>query len=258
MQFRASIYVVLGAVCALFGCNSGPSVSLGLKHSYTDAEIAQGEQDRKDFLEMSASQLPVSNEWIKILNFQLGAKNWVPTVGAVYVKDRTDMGRPKKLVGTSVSPSEHVICYDMVMYRAIRKEHPNLAEDLRLYIASRALARDVQCTLYNDYKSMDLSRTSKNKDLVEAFENQTDYLVGVSWKHDDKLKLSRDRLTLIMTAIQDYLDKNVEDPKDNEGVQFATGSGNIQQRVDWIVKGYESGKVHAHDDEFANLAKHKA
>ncbi len=246
---------VLGAV-GVFGGLALPSLLRPHQNTYWTAPLSeeQANEDRKlyavqdRFVQVTSK---AETTWEGIFKNQVGRE-----YGAVVPHCRI-VDRPHKeldgkgdYVGTVYSKSNHWWSFDGVLFDEFLKKYPDDAGHILTYMAAHAMAHDVQRNLYPSTE-----RWYQQDDRLKGpdhllFELQDEYLTGICLKHWEGFPSDEETVKRLLTELSEVVKTRLHGRDADRFTDCSFLYGTVDQRVEWILKGAQSGRIHKFDNMF--------
>ncbi|HNQ26834.1 MAG TPA: neutral zinc metallopeptidase [Aquaticitalea sp.] len=163
---------------------------------------------------------------------------------------QTACGGASSASGPFYCPGDHKVYMDMSFFEELKTRFGAKGGDFAIaYVTAHEVGHHVQTLLGTSNKVRQLqqnqSKAEANK-LSVAMELQADFYAGV-WAYHNKKYLEPGDIEEALSAANAVGDDAIQKRMQGHVVPDSFTHGTSQQRIEWFMKGYQSGDIRQHD-----------
>ena len=237
----------------LFGGETGKAVAPLLEQFNQAGQTTQVvneadlTEEQKEIKAFTATVLADTEDvWEKIFAENNLGTYQKPTLVLFTDAVQTACGNASSAVGPFYCPGDHKLYMDMSFFEELRTRFGAKGGDFAIaYVMAHEVGHHVQTLLGTSKKvrqaQQGLSQKEANK-LSVALELQADFYAGV-WAHYDKQYLDADDIDEAISAANAVGDDAIQKRMQGQVVPDSFTHGTSKQRVEWFMKGYNTGDI---------------
>ena len=212
-----------------------------------EANEADLTEEQKEIKAFTATVLADTEDiWTKIFKDNNLGTYQKPTLVLFTNAVQTACGNASSAVGPFYCPGDHKLYMDMSFFEELRTRFGAKGGDFAIaYVMAHEVGHHVQTLLGTSKKvrqaQQGLSQKEANK-LSVALELQADFYAGV-WAHYDKQYLDADDIEEAVSAANAVGDDAIQKRMQGQVVPDSFTHGTSKQRVEWFMKGYNTGDI---------------
>ena len=237
----------------LFGGETGKAVAPLLEQFNQAGQTTQVvneadlTEEQKEIKAFTATVLADTEDvWEKIFAENNLGTYQKPTLVLFTDAVQTACGNASSAVGPFYCPGDHKLYMDMSFFEELRTRFGAKGGDFAIaYVMAHEVGHHIQTLLGTSKKvrqaQQGLSQKEANK-LSVALELQADFYAGV-WAHYDKQYLDADDIEEAVSAANAVGDDAIQKRMQGQVVPDSFTHGTSKQRVEWFMKGYNTGDI---------------
>lgn len=218
----------------------------------TERELSEAEKKQGEFVSVVFAD--TEDVWGKIFEEQ-GSSYQQPKMVLFTDGVQTECGGASSAVGPFYCPADQKVYIDLSFMDELKTRFGAQGGDFATaYVIAHEVGHHIQTLLGTSAKvrqmQQGLSEKEANK-LSVALELQADFYAGI-FAHYNKQYLEEGDIEEAMSAAQAVGDDAIQQKSQGRIVPDAFTHGTSKQRMQWFMKGYNSGNIED-DDTFAEL-----
>jgi uncharacterized protein len=242
-----TILIVLA--CWAFGID--PSAlfegKTGDRRSGPPAAVSPEEATQKKFVRVILAS--TEDVWTEVFRKQLGKQYRKPKLVEFSGQVQSACGLASSAVGPFYCPGDEKVYLDLSFFTELRNRFKVPGEFADGYVIAHEIGHHVQRLL--GYPENHPKPGETKNQVSVRIELQADFLAGI-WGHyaKDQFKLTADDLTSALTAANAIGDDKLQSEAKGYVVPENFTHGSSKQRVFWLRRGFEEGRVEVMEELF--------
>ncbi len=163
---------------------------------------------------------------------------------------QTACGGASSASGPFYCPGDHKVYMDLTFFEELKTRFGAKGGDFAIaYVTAHEVGHHIQTLLGTSGKVRQLQQQRSEKEanrLSVALELQADFYAGV-WAHHNKKYLEAGDIEEALSAANAVGDDAIQKRMQGHVVPDSFTHGTSEQRIEWFMKGYQSGDIRQHD-----------